>query len=401
MGFIVLWNIDHKEELCLRGLGMCNIIDYVKNNCTHSFDECPFTEVDSLVFSQLSYILFDGFVNKIPEFKTTLMDIMNSYNYPNLYNKVRVPEQNKQLLEAAAGCKRFSQVKLGYYINEIDTVSEKQFSAISFKLVNDLYYISYRGTDDSIVGWKEDFNMAFMSSIPAQKDAVSYFKCLVSNYPNSSFILGGHSKGGNIAVYAAVFSTQEIQQKIINVYNHDGPGFKEDVLDLVSFDRIKNCIRKTIPQSSLIGMLLQQHEPYSVVVSSGFTIMQHDPFTWEIDGADYIYAEDLTDLSKGSGKIIQDWLSQIDDETRKVFVDALFNLLINVKATTFSELRTNLRENAPIILSSIKTTDPDIRKTVSKILYKLISVIAVELRQSAAGKLANIRKPEQLINKLK
>lgn len=366
---------------------MSSIIDYVKANSALAFSEHPLSDADSLVLSQLSYLCYDGIIDETARFDKTLSDIFNEKSSDNLYHDIRVPHLNKQLLEAAANSVRYSNIKVGYYENEFDKKSEKQFSAITFKLDKKLYYVAYRGTDSSFVGWKEDFNMSFMSIVPAQQHAVEYFEHLAHKVHRAQFILGGHSKGGNLAVYAGVFASPKCQKRITDIYNHDGPGFKDEILSCELHDTVTFQIHKTIPQSSIVGMLLQKNEPYKVVVSNGFVITQHDPFTWEIDGLDFKYTDDITELSKNSGAVIEEWLESTDVDTRKLFIDALFSLISETSATKFSELFKDVKSNASIIISSIKTTDTDTKKTVTRTLIKLISIIADEVKRNASYRL--------------
>ena len=379
------------ELLRERSIDMNGIIDYAKSNSALTFKEHPLSDVDSLILSQLSYLYFDGIVNETIKFDTALSDILKAKDSDKLYNNIRVPDLNKQLLKTVANSVRYSNTEVGYYVNEFDKETEKQFSAITFRLDKKLYYVAYRGTDSSFVGWKEDFNMSFMSTVPAQQHAVTYFENLAHAFPRAKFILGGHSKGGNLAVYACVFSSPKFQKRIVDIYNHDGPGFKDEILNLELPDKAKFQIHKTIPQSSIVGMLLQKNESYKVVVSNGFAITQHDPFTWETDGLDFKYTDDITDLSKSSGAVIEQWLEHTDEETREMFIDAFFNLISDTSVTRFSELFKDVKNNAPIIVNSIKTTDPEVRKVITKTLSKLLSIVTDEVKINASYKLAELQ----------
>ena len=174
-----------------------NIKEYAQSEF-RKFEESEFCEVDSLVLAQLSYMFFDKIVGSIDD-KKRPVKIKDAYmleHMPDMLNTVRLPEENKKLLCALSGNPRFRDIKMNWYVNEVDSNTEKQFSAVCFILDRKTAYVAFRGTDATFVGWKEDFNMAFMDKIPAQEQAVEYLNFVSKKLPRS-LIIGGHSKGGN------------------------------------------------------------------------------------------------------------------------------------------------------------------------------------------------------------
>lgn len=208
---------------------MGNIISYVKENGFLTFDAMDFNEVDSLVLSQLSYLCFDSFIESVPKFDITFKNLAEKENRKELFKNIRTPKQNHRLLDAVAESERFGNIGIGIYVNEIEKEIEKQFSAVTFKLSSEKYYIAFRGTDKSLIGWKEDFNMSYLKNVPAQDSALCYFKSAAEEL-DGVFILGGHSKGGNLSVYAAANADEDEFLRIEKIYNHDGPGFRDDTL---------------------------------------------------------------------------------------------------------------------------------------------------------------------------
>ena len=179
-------------------------------------------------------------------------------------------------------------MKATKFVNKIEVENEKQFSAITIIMPDNTLYVSFRGTDNTIVGWKEDFNMSFKSHIASQISAKEYLNMIAELYPNKKIRVGGHSKGGNIAVYSAIFATPQIRDRIINVYNNDGPGFCEDILETQEYQEMINKVHTYIPQSSIIGRLMNHKEKYTIIESTQKGIMQHDLYSWQILGKEFI-----------------------------------------------------------------------------------------------------------------
>jgi len=183
---------------------------------------------------------------------------------------------------------------------------EKQFCAVTIFLNEDTAYIAFRGTDVTLVGWKEDFNMAFKSPVPSQEEAVRYVAEVAENF-KGKLLLGGHSKGGNLAVYVYAKLNRQLKDRIIKVYSHDGPGFKENAIDTLELESSQKIVEKTVPQSSVIGMLLESQEQYSIVKSNRTGLLQHDPFSWVIEGDHFIFVERLTKNAKYMDKSLHNW----------------------------------------------------------------------------------------------
>ena len=247
------------------------IIDYVKEYGHSPFSEAEVNDVDSLVLSQFSYMKFDGMVPGLFDNKpsVTLQDIYFHPEYEKLYADVRYEEENRALFEAMLESTRFNDMRVNCYINIIEEEWETQFSAITCILGDGSLYIVYRGTDESIVGWKEDFNMAYLSPVPGQAYSVKYLN-IVTGFLKKDFYVGGHSKGGNLAIYAAMNCNKKVQDRIIKVYSMDGPGFRPETLKKGDFEAIADRTVKILPHSSLVGMIFEQNMDYLVVDSKGF-----------------------------------------------------------------------------------------------------------------------------------
>lgn len=351
---------------------MRNIIHYVENEF-RTIDEKKFNTVDSLVLSQVTNFLYDDLVGSLYDLKPPIFfkDLLKAEYFEKMFRSFIWPKKNKQLLFALAASPRFRDIEINYHVSKIDIDKEKQFSATTFIINNEFAYLGFRGTDTTIVGWKEDFNMAFVSPIPSQLEGIEYVNTISKLLPHKLYI-GGHSKGGNIAVYSAMNCNSNIKPRIEKVYSHDGPGFRDEIIKSEEFKSIKNKINKTIPYSSLVGILLENHEHYHVVKSSGVGgIMQHDPFWWEVKKDDFVYLNELSSKSKYVNKTLNTWLSQISDKKRKQFIEALFDILNSTKCETITDIAGNWKSNLPIILDAIKHMDEEEKILIIELFRQL------------------------------
>lgn len=343
-----------------------NIIGYVENEF-RTFEEYPFTEVDSLVLSEFSYLQLDGMVGgfEVEYRPTKVKDLFCAEYFGDLFPDNNLKEDNRALLFAMAASPRFRNLELRYYVNETDIEMEKQFSAVTVVLGEDAVYIAFRGTDSTIVGWKEDFNMAYMSPVPAQISARSYVEQVAKEW-KGNLLLGGHSKGGNLAVYAALTVKEEIQNRILSIYSHDGPGLNEDMIAVNPYESMADRIHKTLPQSSVVGMLLEQQEEYTVVESDTIGILQHNPFSWVVEDGEFHKLERLTRGAQKIDGVLDKWLKGLSREEREQFVEVLFSVLSAGEATTISELNENWKSEIFSMLKAIRGIRFDKRETGKK-----------------------------------
>lgn len=313
---------------------MANILDYLQE-ITAGFSERPFSEVDSLVLSQLSYLDFGELVPGPEGEPVPLAEISGGGAAVAMTLHSRVPEQDSELVRKVAANPRFSGLKLAGYVNIVDKEAEKQFSAVTFLLENEAY-VAYRGTDSSFVAWKEDFNLAFLNPVPAQLAGAAYLDWAAERF-SCPLRAGGHSKGGNIAVYSSLFCSPETRKRITAVYSHDGPGFTEGVLQSPEFAEMQDRLHKTIPQSSLVGLLLQHQENYRVIRSDQFWIMQHDPYSWLVENGSFQYLEELSYGARFLDKNLNAWISSLSPQELSDFADALYKVLCALPGDSFAD----------------------------------------------------------------
>jgi len=360
---------------------MKNMINYVMEN-GHSFESKKFNAVDSLVLSQLAYLNFDGVVPGIADITApvSIQEVVAVENPDRLFQDVRESKSNRQLLTVFANSPRFRDTKLVFYVNQIDGKAEKQFSAVTYLLSDGTAYIAYRGTDSTFVGWKEDFNMAFISHVPSQKEGVTYLNA-VADRISCSLKIGGHSKGGNIAVYSAIKCRRSVQNRITHIFSHDGPGFRDEVFLSDGYLLVKDRINKTLPQSSIIGMLLQHQEKYSVVKSNRIWFMQHDPFSWLIDGDDFQYISSITKSALYMNGTLNQWVNSFDDQKRELFVNTLFQIIQATNATTFYDLTGDWQKRAIAVLGAMKGIDDETRRFLFQTIRSLFVLAVKNIRE--------------------
>ena len=357
------------------------IIDYVKNEM-RTFSEHPFHEVDSLVLSQFSYIHLGNLIAPpaagVVRKPMTLQQLFRAECFAHYFADQLDAVKNRKLLAACAASPRFRDIGIAYFQQEFDETTEKQFCAMTFFIGADTAYLAFRGTDTTLVGWKEDFNMAFLTPVPSQEAALNY-TLAVAKLVRGNLILGGHSKGGNLAVYAAMMSPARLQNRIISIYSHDGPGFRDNVFSSDGYLRISDRIHKTIPQSSLVGMLLEHPENYAIVESNAVGIIQHNPYSWVVHDGDFIRLTTLTSGADYLNRTLSDWLSGLANEQREQFVDALYSVIAATDLTSLTELRDNWQTEFPVLIEHMKNMDEPTRRILHETLRSLMHMAVKNL----------------------
>ena len=305
---------------------MANLFDYLLWRGDLPMELVPPNPVDTLILSELCYLDLGGLVPQDFVHPVPLNVVAEAFGArPDRGERDRV-KQDGQLLAACAKSRRFGQLRLIFYRSELLPEMQSQFAACVWLLPCDTALLTYRGTDMSLAGWKEDFNMSFQSSVPAQEKALRYLEAFARVH-EGPIRLAGHSKGGNMAVYAAACCQPELQERILSVHNHDGPGFHSAMLASPGYRAILPKVRTFLPQSSVVGMLLEHEEPYTVVKSRQVSLLQHEPYSWEVLGGDFVKMEEVDENSRLLDKTIKTWLAGRTLAERNEFVDALYDLL--------------------------------------------------------------------------
>ena len=359
---------------------MANIFNYVSWVKNFDFEQEPFNPVDNVVFSQLSFFPFDAIIPGPEENLRVSLGEMADYvqRWKPIFEYGRencfTYKNDLVLLKALGSSKRYKDCELCGYVNVVDANREFQFSAISIVTSKNSSYIAYRGTDSTLVGWKENFKMCYIEAVPSQLRAVSYIETM-AQIINGTFWLGGHSKGGNLAVYAAANCSKEVQQRITAVYSNDGPGFHKKVIEREGFAAIRDRIQTFVPESSVVGMLLEQVNGYTVIKSSGTGLGQHMLYSWEVTRDNLIYVGKRSSRSLIMDKSLREWIGNLDIAQREKFFEALYDILCASQAKTVLEIRGSRFRAARKMLKSLDNIDDSTRKLVRKTLAMLFSTI--------------------------
>lgn len=334
------------------------IFDYLKWRGDLSFNQSSFNKIDALILSRAVYIPFENIIEEEITLKEALENFLNSEN--NMKNVIM--ENDIELAKSLLNSARFYKLKISNYINNIDLDIEKQFSALTVRLNNQTKIVVFRGTDSTVVGWKEDFNMSFEEHVPAQLEAIEYLKNVMDE-DNCNVIIVGHSKGGNLSVYSAIFIDDEYKEKILKIYNFDGPGFNDKIVNDCRYEKVLNKINTFIPQDAIVGTLLERKEIPKIVLSNEKYLMQHDLYSWNIERNDFVYTDNLSKESKFVNENIKLWLNNISVEERKTFIDTLYTTISTINLD-MKEIVTDWQQSISLIIKTIQ--DPVFRDMLQK-----------------------------------
>ena len=321
---------------------MSNVLDYVKWRCDIIFSHSPLNEIDSLIFTELSYLPFEHFVPHISSGERLLLSevadrFFDVYDEDRSIGAIIPGAEIIRLFRMVSKSKRFAEVRMWAYVNEISKDAEKQFSAMCFSWDKNNTFIAFRGTDDTLVGWKENLNMALFTPVPAQTEGVEYVE-KIAKLTKDRLYLGGHSKGGNIAVYSALSVGLKVKKKIAAVYNFDGPGFTNQFTDMVNDTVTVGKIRNIMPEGSFIGRIFDYVGEHEIVKSFNRGVMQHDAFSWSVMGAEFVNANEFESGSDEFHQLLKRWVSNMPEEDRHKFVESFYRLATTTNASTLSDI---------------------------------------------------------------
>jgi hypothetical protein len=340
------------------------------------FNQSPFNPVDNIILSQLSYLPLDGIVPGIDDNSGITIHQASEIFEKKIKSKtakekpVIIYKHDPALIATLGASNRFGNCRLLGYVNYIDNEKEIQFSALSIIPNESFNIIVYKGTDLSLVGWKEDINMSYCEIVPSQIEAAAYLEKM-ADILKGNLILCGHSKGGNLAAYASAYCKQSIRDRITDIYTNDSPGFHKKVFDSYGFNEITGRINSFVPQSSVIGMLLDRVNDYSVVKSTQKGLLQHNLYSWEIMYNDLVRLDRVTQGSRFVDKTLHDWINNLDREHREQFFEALYNILKSSKVNSLDELESSWLSATGNIIKSIGRTDDQTKELIQRTFNEL------------------------------
>ena len=347
---------------------MANVLDYLAWRGEFSFDVTPWNEIDALLIAVLSYLNFHG----MEDAKGWTLEEADRIGLLVKGDSASF-EGRKKVFEAMARSVRFRDCRMHHAIAMTNPEKEMQFAALCVDIPDRTVCVAYRGTDNTVVGWKEDFNMAYRTRVPAQEAAAGYLS-RAARATERPIRLIGHSKGGNLAMFAAATVPEEIQARIDSIWSFDGPGMNRETSAGEGYQRIKSRIRSFIPQTSIIGLLMDYVNPYTVVRSAASGISQHDPLTWQVYGPGFETLEKVDRTAEVVCETLHEWLQNSTPEQRGAFVETVFQLVDTTRATRISDLLNEKLKSILIMAGNRKDVDPETRRVFNRLMAQAVTL---------------------------
>ena len=343
---------------------MANLFDFLSWRGDLPFEAVPPGEADELLLAQLSYVFFDGIVpglkegGAVPLGEAARQLLKTDPDAKQIHQIGYMWRDDKRLLETLIDCPRYQRLPIFGYESALD--EDAQFGALCIRVTDELTCVSFRGTDDTLIGWKEDCALSFNDPVPAQQMSADYLR-RVAEATKGPLLVVGHSKGGNLAVYSAATAGPDVRARIQSIVSCDGPGVNHALFDAAEYREIADRIFKFVPQSSVVGMLFESDNRYAVISSDGLGLLQHSAFSWQIMGGRLVRREQPTATSKYFNGVIKQWLDDMDVEKRKVFVTALFEVLATTELTSVDQIDAKFLLRLPGALVKMRSVDPTLR----------------------------------------
>ena len=366
-----------------------NINSYIDKYGNYSFNELEFNDIDNVIFSALSYINYkDILVNS--HIKMTIGEVGNiiNDNYNKYKRDILAVRNALKLIKSIKDTVRYKDIVLYNYVYE--SGSEEQFGVISIEINKELVYVSYEGTDQLISGWKEDFMFSYMFPTISHKRAIRYINRNFL-FSNKKIILGGHSKGGHLALVAGMYANIFVRNKIIKIYSNDGPGLLESELKSKRYDRIKDKLVYIIPDYTIIGMLYNSYESsYTVIKSMKKNVYSHDYMTWVVDDKKFKSSK-LSLFSKSFHERLMSWINKYSIDERRIFVFSLFLVFENTNIKSLMDIKEH-RVKILDFLKNYKNTDKNTKKMIREFIFLYLDAF----RDNTIGDVKNIFKHNKL-----
>ncbi len=346
---------------------MANILDYLDWRGDIPFSVSPFNEIDGLLLSEFGYTPLEGIVPQGFSLRVSLRTAWEQFHSEQVDEKRRILtfEQDTALFEKLASSVRFGETLLTGYVTQLD--EETQFSVLTCFLEDGSTFVAFRGTDNTLVGWKEDMNLSYMQETGSQTIAKTYLNTHFRNHPRPIRV-GGHSKGGNLAVYAASFCDAPVRSRIVSIQTYDAPGFREEIVDTPEYREILSRVESFIPESSVVGLLLNNPAEHTIVKSTASGIMQHLAFSWEVLRDHFVQTEEVSRSGNLLNKAVTNWISQFEDEERRQLIESVFGVLEASEADTFREIQQSRRKSYPAMLRAIRNLTPEQQRLLKNAL---------------------------------
>lgn len=357
---------------------MKNMLDYIKEFGHVSFEERAFSEIDALVLTELEYLPLEKVVpsDENGENFVTVKEIAEymQEHKQELFdeNPMMITQERHEVSQVIADAPRFQSLKFFGVVSVWDKDTTKQFAAVTVEVEPSVRLVIFRGTDETLIGWKEDFLMTYSPLVAAQTDAKEYLAKQASLW-GGDLMISGHSKGGNLAIYAAATQVEDVQLRIVDIFCFDSPGLYRSVLETKGYQNIVPLAMRYIPQDSLVGLMLESEVPYVIVKSNATGAMQHSAMTWEIEDGQFIKMEKLTKNSQLNDQTFKKWTESVSDEELELFWNVFFELLFSVGIDTVNDLYGQFMHYVQEFLKAAGNMDEEKRELLTRIALLLVS----------------------------
>ncbi|MCR5280030.1 MAG: DUF2974 domain-containing protein [Lachnospiraceae bacterium] len=366
-----------------------NMFEYVSQYCTDTFLERPFGVEDAIVLAQLSYIKLDAFLK---DFKKDSVDMCSLYDSPLRETLVADPKYKKDhmaLLKAISASLRFKGLRARFYVNQVDTAEETQFSAVTFLLPDGMPFVAFRGTDETMLGWQEDFGLALKKPIAGQKLAADYLR-KVAEFTEGPLMLGGHSKGGNLSLYAMFTVDSAIRDRVTKIYTLDAPGFRPEFIEHTDYDSVKKRIVRVVPKDSVVGLLFNDLSSKTVIEADAHGMAQHNMYTWIIkDG--HVVETELSEEHLKSVRNFNQWVLSLDDTHLQSIVKLLSEMLDDTGAKTTVEFRENVPKYVKTLLKAAGDMDDTAKEQASAFIKSYVEFTFEGLKREVMDNIQSSR----------
>lgn len=353
---------------------MYTIDDYIIWRGDLSFKENPFNEIDNLILSNIAYVRFTDIIK---DQALTLKEASDLFFKQDPSKQIVRDIKDLDFLKNASLTKRFGEIKLYNHQEVYDINTETQFGAITFDLLNDDYYIAFRGTDNYIAGWKEDFNLSYMV-IPSQKLALEYLTNIIDSISGfkKKIYVGGHSKGGNLAMYASAHLKMKYFKKLTHIYNNDGPGFDFNLVDKTKFDKLLPILTTYTPKTSIVASFFSKVGEFTIIDSNEFSFLEHDPYSWIVEGTKFKYENKVADASLITKEKLDSWFLEFTYQERQNLASDIYNVILLSGARNLNEILPSLLKNHKKVQKYLKTLDEKTGKTIASVISLLFTSIS-------------------------
>ncbi|MGY3738889.1 Mbeg1-like protein [Granulicatella elegans] len=358
---------------------MGNLITYVQQYGAQTFEDKSLTDIDVLVLTEIAYLPFDEIVPKSFDITEAIsleqlgkeFETIKEKEHEN--NPFMITSERIELLEVVSKSQRYKEIKVFGFMNDIDDERTKQFAAVCYQWEEENRWIIFRGTDETLIGWKEDFMMTYSDLIPAQTDAIEYLKKQAETF-SGTLNVSGHSKGGNLSLYASAMQEEAIQNRIEQIYCWDSPGVHRSILGTEGYQRVVSKAKRYIPQDSIVGLMLESQVPYHIIESQGSGISQHSALMWNIEDDHFVELTELTKNSQLTDQTFKQWTEVVSDEDLKLFFDTFFDLIFEMGVETVNDVYYNFRMYMQKFFEKAYRMNPEKREVLLRVGHLLFQI---------------------------